>query len=188
MYNHYPTVNGKRPINLRQSRPFGVEDRPPCPSCGSEMNLFRRSPEPVHHGYEVQMFSCMECDAEFIRSTDRTGKPHPTQYRSPSRCHRAPAAQRLGAFYSLRLRLAHQDLVPFRSWYPEFLSGRFNSPFLVFSLDDTEVLVLGTKLHTPTIHVFFSPRRWEAGRRDQKRPPPGRRMLPGRLPTRIQFR
>ena len=42
------------------------------------MNLYRRSPEPVHHGYEVQMFSSMECDAEFIRSADRTGKPHPT--------------------------------------------------------------------------------------------------------------
>ena len=115
MYNHYPTVNGKRPFNQRESSPFGVEDRPPCPSCGAEMNLFRRSPEPVHHGYEVQMFSCMECDAvkialrvrhaalsfrrspepvhhgyevqmfscmecdaEFIRSADRTGKPHPT--------------------------------------------------------------------------------------------------------------
>ena len=78
MYNHYPTVNGKRPINLRETRQFGVEDRPPCPSCGAEMNLFRRSPEPVHHGYEVQMFSCIECDAEFIRSADRTGKPHPT--------------------------------------------------------------------------------------------------------------
>jgi len=75
MYNHYPTINGNRSIN-RKSRPFGVEDRAPCPSCGAEMNLYGRSPEPVHHGYEVQMFSCMECDA-VIRSADRTGKPHP---------------------------------------------------------------------------------------------------------------
>ena len=78
MFDHYPTVNENRPIDIREPRPFGVEDRPPCPSCGAEMNLFRRSPEPVHHSYEVQMFSCMKCDAEFIRSADRTGKPHPT--------------------------------------------------------------------------------------------------------------
>jgi hypothetical protein len=49
----------------------------PCPSSGAEMHLFRRSPEPRHHAYEVQIFSCMKCDAEFIRSADRTGKPHP---------------------------------------------------------------------------------------------------------------
>ena len=53
------------------------------------MNLFRRSPEPVHHGYEVQLFSCMECDAEFIRSADRKGKPHQTalliELETPSR-------------------------------------------------------------------------------------------------------
>ncbi len=78
MSNHQPTDDENRLINWRKRRPFGVEDRPPCPSCGAEMNLFRRSPEPVHHGYEVQMFSCMKCDAEFIRSADRTGKPHPT--------------------------------------------------------------------------------------------------------------
>ena len=78
MFNDQPTVNGKRPINMPEPRPFGVEDRPLCSSCGAEMHLFRRSPEPVHHAYEVQMFSCMKCDAEFIRSADRTGKPHPT--------------------------------------------------------------------------------------------------------------
>ena len=60
-----------------EPRAFGVEDRPPCPSCGAEMHLFRRSPEPVYHGYEVQMFSCMKCDAEITRSADRKGKPHP---------------------------------------------------------------------------------------------------------------
>ena len=70
------TVNDKRPIGLREARAFGVEDRPPCPSCGAEMHLFRRSPEPVYHGYEVQMFSCMKCDAEITRSADRKGKPH----------------------------------------------------------------------------------------------------------------
>jgi hypothetical protein len=37
-------------------RPFGVEDRPPCPSRGAEMHLFRRSPEPGHHANEVQIF------------------------------------------------------------------------------------------------------------------------------------
>ena len=41
------------------------------------MHLFRRSPEPSHHGYEVQIFSCMKCDAEMTRSADRKGKPHP---------------------------------------------------------------------------------------------------------------
>jgi hypothetical protein len=70
------TVHGKRPIGMREPRAFGVEDRPPCPSCGAEMYLFRRSPEPGHHAYEVQIFSCMKCDAEITRSADRMGKPH----------------------------------------------------------------------------------------------------------------
>jgi len=91
MYNHYPTINGNRSIN-RKSRPFGVEDRAPCPSCGAEMNLYGRSPEPVHHGYEVQMFSCMECDAEFIRSADhsRTRCPSSSNWR---RCLQALRAR-----------------------------------------------------------------------------------------------
>ena len=76
MYPFQPTVQGRRPIGAREPRPFGVEDRPPCPSCGAEMHLFRRSPEPGHHAYEVQIFSCMECDAEITRSADRMGKPH----------------------------------------------------------------------------------------------------------------
>ena len=42
--------------------------------------------------------------------------------------------------------------VLFRSGHPEFLSGSLHRFVLVFSLDDTEVLVLGTKLHTPMIH------------------------------------
>jgi hypothetical protein len=71
------TVNRKRPIGMREPRAFGVEDRPPCPLGRTEMHLFRRSPEPVYHGYEVQMFSCMKCDAEITRSADRRGKPHP---------------------------------------------------------------------------------------------------------------
>jgi hypothetical protein len=76
MYPFQPTVQGRRPIGMPEPRPFGVEDRPPCPSCGAEMHLFRRSPEPVYHGYEVQMFSCMKCDAEITRSADRMGRPH----------------------------------------------------------------------------------------------------------------
>jgi hypothetical protein len=72
-----PTVHGKRPTGMLAPRAFGVEDRPPCPSCGAEMHLFRRSPEPVYHGYG-QMFSCMKCDAEITRSADRLGKPHPS--------------------------------------------------------------------------------------------------------------
>jgi hypothetical protein len=76
MYPFQPTIRGSRPIGMREPRPFGVEDRPPCPSCGAEMHLFRRSPEPVYHGYEVQMFSCMKCDAEITRSADRMGRPH----------------------------------------------------------------------------------------------------------------
>jgi hypothetical protein len=43
------------------------------------MYLFRRSPEPGHHAYEVQIFSCMKCNAEITRSADREGKPHPPQ-------------------------------------------------------------------------------------------------------------
>jgi hypothetical protein len=70
------TTLAKYPIGKREPRAFGVGDRPPCPSCGAEMHLFRRSPEPGHHAYEVQIFSCMKCDAEMTRSADRKGKPH----------------------------------------------------------------------------------------------------------------
>ena len=76
MYPFQPSVQGRRPIGTREPRPFGVEDRPPCPSCGAEMHLFRRSPEPGLHAYEVQIFSCMRCDAEITRSADRMGRPH----------------------------------------------------------------------------------------------------------------
>ena len=76
MYTSQPTTFARYPIGMREPRAFGVEDRPPCPSCGAEMYLFRRSPEPGHHAYEVQIFSCMKCDAEITRSADRMGKPH----------------------------------------------------------------------------------------------------------------
>jgi hypothetical protein len=76
MYTSQPTVQGRRPIGMREPRAFGVEDRPSCPSCGAEMHLFRRSPQPGHHAYEVQIFSCMKCDAEITRSADRMGKLH----------------------------------------------------------------------------------------------------------------
>ena len=74
-----PTVHGKRPTGTLAPRAFGVEDRPPCPSCGAAMHLFRRSPEPVYHGYEVQMFSCTKCDAEITRTAARSRRgllPH----------------------------------------------------------------------------------------------------------------
>ena len=77
MYTSQPTVQGRRPFGMPEPSQFGVEDRPPCPSCAAEMHLFRRSPEPGHHAYEVQNFSCMKCDAEITRSVDRKGKPHP---------------------------------------------------------------------------------------------------------------
>jgi hypothetical protein len=48
----------------------------PCVRHAAEMHLFRRAPEPVHHAYEVQIFSCMKCDAEMTRSADRKGRPH----------------------------------------------------------------------------------------------------------------
>jgi hypothetical protein len=76
MYTFHSIAQGRLPIGVRERRAFGVEDRPPCPSCGAEMHLFRRSPEPGHHAYEVQIFSCMKCDAEITRSADRRGKPH----------------------------------------------------------------------------------------------------------------
>jgi hypothetical protein len=76
MFTSQPIVHGKRPTGTLEPRAFGVEDRPLCPSCGAEMHLFRRSPEPGYHGYEVQIFSCMKCDAEITRSADREGKPH----------------------------------------------------------------------------------------------------------------
>jgi hypothetical protein len=47
MYTSQPTTFARYPIGMREPRAFGVEDRPPCPSCGAEMYLFRRSPEPA---------------------------------------------------------------------------------------------------------------------------------------------
>ena len=76
MYTSQPTVRGGRPVGMPEARPFGVEDRPLCLSCAAEMHLFRRSPEPGRHTYEVQIFSCMKCDAEITRSVDCKGKPH----------------------------------------------------------------------------------------------------------------
>jgi hypothetical protein len=81
MYTSQPIVRGRRPIGVPGPRPFGAEDRPLCLSCGAEMHLFRRSPEPGRHAYEVQIFSCMKCDAEFTRSVDCKGKPHPQSAR-----------------------------------------------------------------------------------------------------------
>ena len=43
--------------------------------------------------------------------------------------------------------------MPLRRRYLEFLDGGLDCIVIVFSLDDTEVLVLLTKLHTPTVHV-----------------------------------
>jgi hypothetical protein len=56
-------------------------------------------------------------------------------------------------FAAVRLSLAHHNLVPFRSRHPEFLGGSDHRFVLIVSLDETEILVLGTKLHTPTIHA-----------------------------------
>jgi hypothetical protein len=55
-----------------------------------------------------------------------------------------------------RVGLTNHDLVPVRVSYPEFLSRGFNRLILVFSLNDSEILILRTELHTPTIH--FAPR------------------------------
>jgi hypothetical protein len=77
MYTSHPTTLAKYPIYIRTPRAFGVEDRPPCPSCTAEMYLCRRSPEPGRHTYEVQIFSCAKCDAEITRSVDGKGNPHP---------------------------------------------------------------------------------------------------------------
>ena len=79
MHTSQPTTLTKYPIGMREPRAFGVEDRPPCPSCGAEMHLSRRSPKAGDHTYEVQIFACMKCNAEITRSADREGKPHPPQ-------------------------------------------------------------------------------------------------------------
>ena len=61
-----PTVDGKRPTRILDAARVWRRRPTPMPSCGAEMNLFRRFPEHVHHGYEVQVFS--KCDAEVTRS------------------------------------------------------------------------------------------------------------------------
>ncbi len=58
-----------------------------------------------------------------------------------------------GFLFPLRLNLGHHDLVPLRSGYLEFFDGGFDRIIVVFSLDDTEVLVLCAKLDTSTIHL-----------------------------------
>jgi hypothetical protein len=79
MHTSQPTTLTKYPIGMREPRAFGVEDRPPCPSCAAEMHLSRRSPKAGDHAYEVQIFSCMKCNAEITRSADHEGNPHPLQ-------------------------------------------------------------------------------------------------------------
>lgn len=76
MYTSQPAVQVRRQIGIPERRAFGVQDRPPCLSCGAEMHLIRRSPEPRHNTYEVQIFSCITCDAEITRTVDCNGKPH----------------------------------------------------------------------------------------------------------------
>jgi hypothetical protein len=79
VHTSQPATLTKYPIGMREPRAFGVEDRPPCPSCAAEMHLSRRSPKVGDHAYEVQIFSCMKCSTEISRSADREGKPHPLQ-------------------------------------------------------------------------------------------------------------
>ena len=56
--------------SMAKARPASWNRAPlasdPMPSCGAEMNLFRRFPEHVHHGYEVQVFS--KCVRKLPRS------------------------------------------------------------------------------------------------------------------------
>jgi hypothetical protein len=75
MYTSQPAVQVRRQIVIPGRRAFGVQDRPPCLSCGAEMHLIRRSPEPRHNTYEIQIFSCITCDAEITRVVDCNGKP-----------------------------------------------------------------------------------------------------------------
>jgi hypothetical protein len=87
-------------------------------------------------------------------------------------------AHRQGLFVPLRLSLADHDLVPLRRRYLEFLDGGLDRIVVVFSLNDTEVLVLCAKLHAPTIHL--TPRSSASGTDDgspliYRRPPPADR-------------
>jgi hypothetical protein len=46
--------------------------------------------------------------------------------------------------------------VPLRRRYPEFLDGGLNGLIVILGLNDTEILVLVTEFHTPTIHFETS--------------------------------
>jgi len=62
----------------QSARPFGADDRPPCPKCGHDMHVSRRTPHPVpalQHLYELQILTCTSCGEERERSANREGQP-----------------------------------------------------------------------------------------------------------------
>jgi hypothetical protein len=64
------------PIQVENSRNFGVNDKPPCSNCGVLTFLARRSPAADHaRQYERQIFVCLGCEQEIERIVGADGKP-----------------------------------------------------------------------------------------------------------------
>jgi hypothetical protein len=60
-------------MSISQPRHFGIVNRPVC-TCGSPMNVIRRSPHPLHgEAYESQTFVCRPCGVEIKRSCGGSG-------------------------------------------------------------------------------------------------------------------
>jgi hypothetical protein len=60
---------------LLMRRGFGVEDKPRCLSCGKPTSLTRRAPAGQRaFDCEQQTFTCFECEREFKRVVDSTGR------------------------------------------------------------------------------------------------------------------
>jgi transposase-like protein len=54
---------------------FGVADTPACPKCKNPMRVTRRAPHPVRgYDFELQTFTCRNCQHEIERTADRAGE------------------------------------------------------------------------------------------------------------------
>jgi uncharacterized protein YbaR (Trm112 family) len=56
---------------------FGSTDTLTCPECKNRMYLTRRAPHPVYgHDFELQTFTCGDCQHQNLRSADTFGRPN----------------------------------------------------------------------------------------------------------------
>jgi len=65
--------------HMQARKQFGLDDRPPCSSCGAPTFLVRREPHPaLGAGVELQSFSCTSCEHVQARGADEDGALTPS--------------------------------------------------------------------------------------------------------------